>query len=188
VFPVDGLSPELEVFISARQPFCRIYTVAHMLQYTGVTVYSVTVYHFSYELRAVFSFKNNPQNFHFPWRNRPQWARTASLPRLHDHTQTHHTLCNSSGWVIGQAQGPLSDKSTQHSQDKDIRPPGAIRTHNPSKWAVADTRFSPRDHWDRHRVLYIAGFLNWLYFMPLVDVQCVQFIVFVGTTELPREL
>jgi hypothetical protein len=28
----------------------------------------------------------------FPWRNSPQWASASSLSRLHDHTQTHHTL------------------------------------------------------------------------------------------------
>jgi hypothetical protein len=26
------------------------------------------------------------------WRNSPSWARDPSLPWLHDHTQTHHTL------------------------------------------------------------------------------------------------
>jgi hypothetical protein len=38
VFPMDGLSPELEIFISARQPFCRISSRAYMLQYTGLTM------------------------------------------------------------------------------------------------------------------------------------------------------
>jgi hypothetical protein len=28
----------------------------------------------------------------FPWGNSPQWARASWLSRLHDHTQTHHTL------------------------------------------------------------------------------------------------
>jgi hypothetical protein len=32
-------------------------------------------------------FNSPPQ-----WRNSPSWARAPSLPWLHDHTQTHHTL------------------------------------------------------------------------------------------------
>jgi hypothetical protein len=27
----------------------------------------------------------------FPWHKSPQWARSSSLSRLHDHPQTHHT-------------------------------------------------------------------------------------------------
>jgi hypothetical protein len=38
VFSMDGLSPELEVFISARQTLCGTSTLAHLLQHTGVTI------------------------------------------------------------------------------------------------------------------------------------------------------
>jgi len=29
--------------------------------------------------------------YFLPWRNSPQWAKTSSLSRIHDHIQTHHT-------------------------------------------------------------------------------------------------
>jgi len=29
--------------------------------------------------------------FGFSWLDSPQWARDSSLPRLHDHAQSHHT-------------------------------------------------------------------------------------------------
>ena len=62
---------------------------------------------------------------------------------------THtHTLKDSSGRGIGPSKSPLPD-NTQHSQDKDIRAPGWIRTRNPSKRAAADQRRRPRGHWDR---------------------------------------
>jgi hypothetical protein len=38
VFPMDGLSPELEESVSARKSLCRISTCVHMLQYIGITV------------------------------------------------------------------------------------------------------------------------------------------------------
>jgi len=38
VFAMDGLSPELEVSISARKPWCGTSTRAHLLQHTGVTI------------------------------------------------------------------------------------------------------------------------------------------------------
>ena len=42
----------------------------------------------------------------------------------------------------------LSDK-TQHLQETNIRAPGRIRTHIPSKRAAADPRLRPRGHLDR---------------------------------------
>jgi hypothetical protein len=67
----------------------------------------------------------------------PQWVMAPSLSRLHDHTQALHTRQDSSGEVISPSQRPLPD-NTQHSQQTDIRTPGGIRTHNPSKRAAAD--------------------------------------------------
>jgi hypothetical protein len=55
---------------------------------------------------------------------------------------------DSTGRVIGPKQSPLRD-NTQHSQETDIHAPGGIRTRNPSKLAAADSRFKPRDHWNR---------------------------------------
>ena len=61
-------------------------------------------------------------------------------------------------WTRDQpAQRPLPNK-TQHSQEVDIRVPGGIRTHNPSKRAAADPRRKPRGDWIRLSV-YIGRFL-----------------------------
>jgi hypothetical protein len=40
--------------------------------------------------------------------------------------------------------------NTQHSQEADIHASGGIQTRNPSKQAIAEPRFRPRGHWDRH--------------------------------------
>jgi len=53
------------------------------------------------------------------WRDNPQLARASSLPRFHDHSQTHHSRWDSSGRVISPLQRPLPD-STQHSPETDI--------------------------------------------------------------------
>ena len=37
--------------------------------------------------------------------------------------------------------------NTQHSQEKEIYAPGGIRTHSPSKRAVADPHLRPRSRW-----------------------------------------
>jgi len=87
-------------------------------------------------------------NFDFLFAS-PKWAKASSLSRIHDHTQTHRTRYDSSGQVISPTQRPLTD-NTQHSQQTDIRAPGGIRTHNPSKRAAADPRLRPRGHSDRH--------------------------------------
>jgi hypothetical protein len=50
--------------------------------------------------------------------------------------------------VTSPSQRPLPDK-TQHSQETDIRAPGRIRTHNPSKLPAVDPRLRPHGHWDR---------------------------------------
>ena len=55
-----------------------------------------------------------------PWRNSPQWAKSSSLPRIHDHTQTHHTQTHHtqqdpSGRLISPTQRPLPD-NTQHKR------------------------------------------------------------------------
>jgi hypothetical protein len=49
----------------------------------------------------------------------PQWARTNSLTRFLDHTQTHHSRQDPSGGTINPSQRPLPD-NTLHSQQTDI--------------------------------------------------------------------
>jgi hypothetical protein len=78
----------------------------------------------------------------------PYWDKASSLSMIHDHTQTRHTQQDSSGRVISRTQRPLPD-NTQQSQETDIRAPGGIRTHIPSKRAAADRRLRPRGHLDR---------------------------------------
>jgi len=74
----------------------------------------------------------------------------ASLLKLHDHTQTHHTRYDFSGRVIGPAQRSLPDNQ-QHLQETHthIHGPCKIRTRISSKRAVADPSCRPRGHWDR---------------------------------------
>jgi len=49
----------------------------------------------------------------FSWLHSPYWARVSSLARLHDHTQTHHTMWESFGQVIGASQRRLPDHAQQ---------------------------------------------------------------------------
>jgi len=93
-----------------------------------------------------------------PRRNSPWWAKTSSLWRLHDHTQTHPPRSDSCGRVISPPQRPVPD-NTQHSQETDIHDPARIRTRNPSNRAAADQRFRQRVHWDRPRLLPCSGFV-----------------------------
>ena len=74
-----------------------------------------------------------------PLRNSPQLAKTSSLSRIYDHTQTHHTRQDSSGRVISSSQRPVPE-NTQSSQQTDIHAYGGIRTHNPNKRTAADPR------------------------------------------------
>jgi hypothetical protein len=50
---------------------------------------------------------------------------------------------------------PVAEASTntQHSQERDIYAPGAIRTHIPNKGAAPDPRLRPHGHWDRWLIL-----------------------------------
>jgi len=50
--------------------------------------------------------------------------------------------------MISSTQRPLPD-NTQHSQERDIRANGRIRTHNSSKRAASDPSLTPRGHWYR---------------------------------------
>ena len=68
--------------------------------------------------------------YFFIMEQQPQWTKASSLFRIHDHTQTHHSV-GPPGWVISLTQRPLPDK-TQYSQEADIHAPSGIRTHNPS--------------------------------------------------------
>jgi hypothetical protein len=46
---------------------------------------------------------------HFPWCNSSWWTTVSAVPKLHDHTQTHHTLQESFRRVIRPTQRPLPD-------------------------------------------------------------------------------
>jgi hypothetical protein len=86
--------------------------------------------------------------FFFNGLTAPRGPRPPHFSRLHDHTflDTPHSV--GLLWTSDQ-QRP---DNTQHSQQTDIRAPGRIRTHNPSKRAAADPRQRPQDHCDRHSV------------------------------------
>ena len=75
-------------------------------------------------------------------------ASASSLSRLQDHTQTHHTWWDPFGRVFGPSKIPLPD-NTQHSHKTVIHASGGIRTRNPSKRAVADTRRRLRGQWQQ---------------------------------------
>ena len=83
----------------------------------------------------------------FLWHQTPQWAKASSFSGIHDHTQTHHILQDSSARVISPSPRPLPD-NIQHSQETDIHALDGIRTHNPSRGAAADPRLRPFDPWD----------------------------------------
>jgi len=55
--------------------------------------------------------------------------------------------------VINPTQSFLSD-NTRNSQETKIHATGGIRTHSPSKRAVADPRLRERGDWDRLIVLH----------------------------------
>ena len=88
-----------------------------------------------------------------PWRKSPKWAKASSLSRIHDDTQTKHTLGRTplDGWSARRGVLYLTTHNTHKRQNS--MPPGRIRTHNPSKWAAVDPRLRPRGHWDRRSIL-----------------------------------
>ena len=58
------------------------------------------------------------------WLDGPQWAREASLSRLHDHTQTHHIRQDSPGRVNGPSQRHLPDNTHKTHNRHPCRPAG----------------------------------------------------------------
>jgi len=62
-------------------------------------------------------------------------------------TLRHTTLGRNRGRKVSSSQRPLPD-NTQHSQETDTYVPAGIRTHNPNRQAAADSRLTPRGHWD----------------------------------------
>jgi len=78
----------------------------------------VNSYIFSSEIckcicKSIIDFVGFIVVFFLPWRNNLGGAKTSSLSRIHDHTQTHHTRQESSVRVISPTQRPLPD-NTQH--------------------------------------------------------------------------
>jgi len=102
-----------------------------------------------FNLRGAFCFPHVRWQISPPTAQPPYWARVFSSSRLHDHTQTHYTRCDSSGRVISPTQRHLPD-NTQHLQETDFYVRGGIRTRNPSKRAGADPHLRPRGHWYLH--------------------------------------
>ena len=75
------------------------------------------------------------------------------------------------GRVIGPSQRPLPDSdSTQHSYETEIHVAGGIRTPRPSKWAVANSRLSPRGHCNRPFTMLCHGVLTLRYMLLSVSV------------------
>jgi hypothetical protein len=89
------------------------------------------------------------QNFNPPpqWRNSPSWARAPSLPWLHDHTQTHHTLV---ALLLTSdrpdAKTPIWQHSTHNRQTS--MPAAEFEPTIP-----ADSRLTSHGHWDRPKIL-----------------------------------
>ena len=76
---------------------------------------------------------------------------------------THNDAPQSVGllWTSDQLVAETSTwQHTQHSQQRDIRAPGGIRTHNLSRRAVVDLRLRPRGHWDRPYMIMIEDYLK----------------------------
>ena len=110
-------------------------------------------------------------------------VRTSSLSRLHDHTQTHHTRQDSSGWVISPTQRPLPG-NTQHPQEPCNHSTGGIRTHNPSKQATADPRLRPRGHLDLQCIKQIQLSADIKEFSYYSSKTCVSEILFQRATTV----
>jgi hypothetical protein len=59
-------------------------------------------------------------------------------------------------------QPDTKTSTSQHSQQTDIRAPGGIQTHNPSKWTAADPLLTLRGHWDQPKFLNTVHIHAWL--------------------------
>ena len=99
--------------------------------------------------------------FLLSWLKPPQWARTTSLSRLYDHTQTHHTRYDISGRVISSSQIPVPD-NTQHSQRQTSTPSTGFEPVILAIEWPQTPRHRQRDHGDRliaekYRI-YSAGY------------------------------
>jgi hypothetical protein len=71
-------------------------------------------------------------SFILPWCNSPQWARTSSLPRIHDRIQLHAPQLVGLLWMSDQFD---AEPSTWHTTLKktDILALDGIRNHNPAR-------------------------------------------------------
>jgi hypothetical protein len=88
-----------------------------------------------------------------PWHN-PQRAKTSSLPKIHDHTDTTQSV--GLLWTSNQPDAETSNlANTQNSQQTNIHAPGGIRTPNSSKRAAVNPHLIPRGHWDLHCFIII---------------------------------
>jgi hypothetical protein len=110
--------------------------------------YSMFIYHFSckitHKVKSQFwhvyaehpVYSDSRINTFLPLRNRPHWGKASFLSKIHNHTQTHHTLLCTSDW-------PRAEISTWEHKTliRDRHPcPGGIRTQIPaSKWLQTQT-------------------------------------------------
>jgi hypothetical protein len=70
------------------------------------------------------------------------------LSRLRDYIHVHRTVYDSSGREISSMQKLVFD-NMQNSRKTNFHAHGGIRTDNPSKRAIWDTRLWPSGHWER---------------------------------------
>jgi hypothetical protein len=115
---------------------------------SNLYILDVTSYILRLDKVVIFRNFHNHLLDNFFMGRQPLVSQGLWLFRLHNHTQTHYTRWDSSGWMISPSQKPLPG-NTQHSQKTDVYVPGGIRTRNPSKLAAADPYLRPRGHWDQ---------------------------------------
>ena len=127
-----------------------------------------------------------------PRRNSHQWDDDSSLSRLHHHTQTHRTLCDFFGWLIGPTQGPLTDKTKQ----KKNRHPCPRRNSNLQSQQARSRRPTPKNAWsmklgienswnkDMKIILHLPHFAWWIRFREVsVELRKKRGINVIGKTQ-----
>jgi len=67
-----------------------------------------------------------------------------------------HTTLSRTPLDSDQPHAEISNRQQTALKRTNIHAPGGIRTHNPSRRAVADLRHRPRGCWDRLRLLYLG--------------------------------
>jgi hypothetical protein len=92
------------------------------------------------------------------WRNSPPSGATASsLTRFLDHTRRHTTVGRTplDEWSAENRDLYLTKHNTQQTN---VHAPLGIRTHNPSRRAVANPRLRSRGHWDQLLSILVCSY------------------------------